>query len=123
MTPPIYLTDVRRATNLLANPPYTKGSATTAIKPANRMQAVTFILRQECRSRASTANEKISRQSAGLGADFTGGVAFRVESDRNPAASTDKGCFTKLKESGKDKGLQVIIVLWEASEVPTLRAL
>jgi hypothetical protein len=106
------LTDVMRATNFPGNPPCTSGSATIAIKPANMMQAIGFAARQEWRSRASTANETSSRQSLTLGADFEGSrdaTVFPVESDKESAAATDKGNFTCLDETAKEKSLLLII--------------
>jgi hypothetical protein len=120
-SPAAYFIDVIRATSLPANPSCTRGSATTAMKPANRMQAIGFMSRQECRSRASTVNEKRSRRRLALGAAFAGGAAkvFWVESDKALVAGTDKSCFTDLEETGIDKPVLVIIAflscIWTAN--------
>ena len=113
-TPPApYFTDVIRAMNLPANPPWTKGSATTAMKPANRIHAIGFMSRQERRSSASTANEKRSRQSGPLVGHLPGGDArvFWVDSAKELATGSDEGCFTNLGETGEDKTVCLIMTL------------
>jgi hypothetical protein len=97
-----HFADVISAKNLAANPLCTRGSATMATKPANMMQAIGFARRQERRSRASTANEHNSRQRAAFGA---------VESDKEPAAATERGCLTISDDIGKDKAVLLIIAL------------
>ena len=72
------------------------------MKPANRMQAIGFTSRQECRSRASTANEQSSRQSVALEAGFEG--------SEGPT------------ETGRDKTVLLIIAFPQsASELPMFR--